>query len=200
MATDVSICNLALSHIGDSATVSSIDPPEGSAQASRCAQFYPMVRGNILEMHAWSFATRFVVGALLTSDDANWLYAYQVPSDSIKVWRVVCPSDREVGVDFDTGILSDGTKVVYTDQEDAQIQYTREITDTAKFSPLFSTAFSWHLASFLAGPVVGGESGRRESIKCQEIFTGWLSRAIDSDSNQKKTDFFDRDSQGIAAR
>ena len=33
MSSVVDICNIALSRLGDRATVTSIDPPEGSAQA-----------------------------------------------------------------------------------------------------------------------------------------------------------------------
>ena len=58
MASDVEICNLALSHLGDTATVASIDPPEGSAQAEHCARFYPIARDALLEKHDWSWATR----------------------------------------------------------------------------------------------------------------------------------------------
>ena len=36
MASDVQICNIALAHLGDTATVASINPPEGSAQAEHC--------------------------------------------------------------------------------------------------------------------------------------------------------------------
>ena len=57
MASEVDICNLALSHLGDTATIASLDPPEGSAQAEHCARFYPIARDSLLEMHAWGFAT-----------------------------------------------------------------------------------------------------------------------------------------------
>lgn len=58
MPSAVTICNLALAHLGDSATVSSIDPPEGSAQAEHCARFYPVALGLLLEAHPWNFATK----------------------------------------------------------------------------------------------------------------------------------------------
>ena len=58
MASEVDICNLALAHLGDSATVASINPPEGSAQAEMCQRFYPIARDSLLEMHNWGFATR----------------------------------------------------------------------------------------------------------------------------------------------
>ena len=76
MASDVGICNLALSRLGDAATVSSIDPPEGSTQADLCATFYPMARDSLLEMHAWAFATRRVDLSLLTAETDAWVYAY----------------------------------------------------------------------------------------------------------------------------
>ena len=44
MASEVEICNLALARLGDAATVVSIDPPEGSAQAEHCAMFYRPLR------------------------------------------------------------------------------------------------------------------------------------------------------------
>ena len=57
MASAVDICNLALSRIGDIASVQSIDPPEASAQAIHCARFYPVARDSMLERHPWGFAT-----------------------------------------------------------------------------------------------------------------------------------------------
>ena len=53
MASEIAICNLALSHLGDAANIASIDPPEGSAQAEHCATFYPIARDSLLEMHDW---------------------------------------------------------------------------------------------------------------------------------------------------
>lgn len=58
--SEVTICNLALSHLGDTATVVSIKPPDASVQAQLCARFYYVARNSLLEMHAWSFATRRV--------------------------------------------------------------------------------------------------------------------------------------------
>lgn len=90
MASDVDICNAALANLGDSATVSSIDPPEGSAQAERCAQFYPMARDQLLEMHDWSFATRRTILTQLDVTTPNqWAYAYAVPSDMLNAISVL---------------------------------------------------------------------------------------------------------------
>ena len=74
MASEVEICNLALARLGDAATVVSIDPPEGSAQAEHCAMFYPMARDTLLAQHPWGFAQRRVRPARLAA-------GYLLPDD-----------------------------------------------------------------------------------------------------------------------
>lgn len=92
MASEVDICNLALSRLGDDATVSSLDPPEGSAQAEHCATFYPIARDNLLEMHNWNFATRrIVLGETSLPTNAGWQYAYTVPSECLQLISVLPP-------------------------------------------------------------------------------------------------------------
>ena len=63
---------------------------------------------------------------------------------------------------FAVEINEDGDKVIYTDQEQATAKVTFLVTETARFSPLFTMALSWHLASMLAGPVLKGEAGAAE--------------------------------------
>ena len=65
MASVVDICNLALAHLGDDATISSIDPPEGSAQAEHCKRFYTSARDTLLQLHPWNFASKRIALAEL---------------------------------------------------------------------------------------------------------------------------------------
>lgn len=90
MSSDVDICNSALAMLGDDATVSSINPPEGSAQAEHCARFFPRARRQLLEMADWSFATRrFVLAQLAEAPPSTWQYVYAMPSDSINILGVL---------------------------------------------------------------------------------------------------------------
>jgi hypothetical protein len=201
MASEVDICNLALSHLGDDATVASIDPPEGSAQAEHCARFYPIARDTLLEMHSWNFATRRAALALLADDGAQWTFTYEQPADCLRVLAVMhvdAPSDLAVPAvnnpgrtfpipqDFvcETDIL--GRKIVYTEQEDAMARFIAFVTDTARFSPMFVTALSWKLAALLAGPVIKGDAGRAEAKRCEQMFAQWFTQAITSDANQRQ--------------
>ena len=58
MADVVSICNLALSYLGDSANMVAINAPEKSTQAELCSRLYPTAVSALLDMHDWSFATK----------------------------------------------------------------------------------------------------------------------------------------------
>ena len=89
MSSVVDLCNLALSRLGDSATVASIDPPEGSSQAEHCSRFYPIARDSLLEMHDWKFATRRAPLSELTVDSFNWAHAYAEPNGALRIISVL---------------------------------------------------------------------------------------------------------------
>lgn len=209
MPSVVDICNLALSHLGDSATVTSIDPPEGSAQAEHCARFYPLARDTLLEQHQWGFTTRRAALALLSSTAGpEWDYTYAVPNGMLNIIAVL-PSDatddfteapllawsqspvssgaRYVPQPFMLETLADGTQVVLTDQVNAWARYTVSITDPTKFSPLFVDCLSWLLASHLAGPILKGDAGVAAARTCFATYKQRLSDADESDSNQRQT-------------
>lgn len=190
MASEVSICNLALANLGDTATVASIDPPEGSAQAEHCAIFYPIARDALLEMHNWGFATKRAELAKLSLSPQGWLYAYSLPSDLVKVINVRLRGCYDsYGMKSPTPayaveVKSDGTKELLANDENLTIQYIYSVTDPNKFSPLFVSALAWHLASMLAGPLLKGDVGRAESKSCLQMMNLYLSQAKASDANQ----------------
>ena len=182
--TEVDICNLALSHLGDVANVESIDPPESSAQAEHCARYYPIARDELLEMHDWAFATRRATLALLASSPSTaWDYAYAAPVDmltAIAVQPAGADDDVSAGArpasqffsgpdmtgagmptprEFVTETAPDGTPVILTDTAQAVLRYKARVLDTAQFSPTFITALAASLASMLAGPIIKGETG-----------------------------------------
>lgn len=200
MASEIDLCNLALAHLGDAATVSSIDPPEGSAQAEHCARFYPIARDALLEMHTWGFATKRVQLAPVVNAWLEWDYAYAVPNNAVNLIAVMPPDSTDdytqsvpasaggtfVPKEFTTEILDNGTQVILTDQPDAVLRYTAIVTDPTTFSPLFIVALSWHLASFLAGPIIKGEAGAAESKRCAAMMQQYLSQAKSSDVGQRR--------------
>jgi len=87
MSSEITICNLALSHI----RVGSINAlTEASIQAQQCKLLYPILRDSVLENAPWQFATRIVSLAELTDVEVfNFAYAYQYPSDCLKIKRLI---------------------------------------------------------------------------------------------------------------
>lgn len=163
MASDVDICNLALGHLGDEATVSDIEPSDGSPQADHCARFYPVARNALLERHAWGFATKRVVLAEVDNELDSWGYAYALPSQCLKPLSVLNPESTDDNDTEDFIIETDvnGTEVLYTNVEEATLRYISLVTDTTKFTPLFTVALARLLASYLGGPIIKGETGMK---------------------------------------
>lgn len=190
MPSEVDICNLALSHLGDSATVASINPAEGSAQAEHCAIFYPQARDTLLEMHSWSFATRRASAALLDSSAYNYRYAYAVPNRCLRILSVHAPTAclDEPSMDFELEADENGSRILLTDMPDAVMRYTVALTDPTKFSPLFVDALAWLLASHLAGPLMKGDTGAAAARSCYATFRQQFSAAAVSDANQRQVD------------
>ncbi|SAL47458.1 gp11 [Caballeronia arvi] len=203
MASAVDICNLALGHLGDDATVSSISPPEGSSQAEHCQRFYPIARDLCLEAHEWGFATtRATLAALSNTPPPGFTYVYQLPSDCRNIVDLVDPNavsdfhcvdygqhwhgfDQEP-VPYELETLADGTQVIYTNLAGAQLRYIRGVTDTTKFSAQFVDALAWLLAAYLAGPVIKGDTGMQVGQAMMRAFIGSISQAKTSDANNRR--------------
>ncbi|MDR1351518.1 MAG: hypothetical protein LBJ59_12230 [Zoogloeaceae bacterium] len=186
MASAVDICNLALSRLGDTATVSSIDPPEGSVQAEHCARFYPVSRDSLLEAYDWKFSTRWGTIARLDLSHPGWRIVYAVPNDMIRVIAVLPPGavPGAASVNYAVETSAKGDLVILSNQDKASIHYTTRVTDTSKFSPLFVDALAWLLASNLAGPLIKGDAGAKMGQSCYQFAQATISQAKVSDANQ----------------
>lgn len=226
--SEVTICNLALAHLGDTATVASISPPDSSVQAQLCARFYYPARNALLEMASWGFATRRVALALLQEavdgssprvypdgSPATWRFMYALPNAVLNVLAVLPAntlSDYEMrfgggfgafppypegylplpGVaetvprPFATETQANGAQIILTDECDAVLRYTTLVSDTTKFSPLFTLALSHLLASMLAGPLIKGAAGIAASEGQLQTFNSVKAQATASDANQRK--------------
>lgn len=202
MASEVDICNLALSYLGDAATVTSINPPEGSAQAEHCARFYPIARDALLARHNWAFAMRRETLNLLSATNAQWAYVYARPNKLLKVIAIIPASsggDYNLYIETDTlgaapmdyapqefslEVLGSGTQVILCNIPNAVVRYTEQVTDPSRFSTLFVQALSWNLASMIAGPLLKGAAGASRAQSCYAMAQTILKEAKDVDSDQ----------------
>lgn len=152
--TDVQICNLALGHIGHTKFISALTDRTNEAQVLNT--FYEPARDVVLEDYPWPFATKYETLGLVTdftdeTDPHDWDYAYRYPSDCVYARRIVTSNGRSEPkpAPFKVGSDEDG-RLIYTNEEDAILEYTRLVDDPSLYPSKFAMALSWYLASLIA--------------------------------------------------
>lgn len=185
MASVSDICNMALSHIGSDATITSISPPDGSVEAGHCARFYSIARKEALESSKWTWSKTRAALAEVTNASLVWTYAYALPSDCLSPVRVLqaavvqelmfsnnhimTADDYQLFTERGSADFEVEDGVLYTHEPDAVLLYTRDVTDTTKFSTSFTVFVSYLLASFLAGPILKGMPGVQASGALRQV-------------------------------
>lgn len=189
--TDVDLANLALAHLGDDAVIAALDGSDSSAQAGHAARFLPIARSTLLELHAWKFAVQRVQPAL-RADQAStaWAYVYQEPAGLIRVLAVLPAGytrDSDglaAAVEFDTESDSAGNGLILTNTPNATIRGIFNVTNPARFTPLFTEALAWLLAAYIAGPLIKGDAGAGLAKDCYQSFLSMYAMASGSSANQ----------------
>ena len=180
MPSEVDICNLGLSHFGQSASIAAIDPPDGSVEAEHAARFYPIARDEILELHPWPFAGKRATMATLTNDRSDWAYRYAIPTGCLKP-RAVLPVGYGSSEDDGVAWEREGDSI-YADEAGATLVYTERITDPTRFSPLFVATLGFRLASYMAGPILKDPTGKTQAALLQRSLVE-LAKATTSAAN-----------------
>ena len=185
MATAVDICNLSLSLLGDPATVTSINPADGSPQAGHCARWYPLALRKVLESHDWSFATKRVKPPLLANFDLDayeWKYAYAVPSDCVRITRVSHEA-RGWQEDFEVELnAANNSRVLLTNVEDCVLTYVSYVSEASVLPIYFVQALTLLLASYLVGPLKRADTTSQSAQGLMQMYAAALSEAMTSDA------------------
>lgn len=180
--SDVDLCNMALSNLGISLGIQSLN--DQTAEGKACKFWYAKTRDQLLKYAPWNFA--FFNQALATDGSIvpnslfaypGWTYSYQYPNDCLQAIAVVTVYGQRLGTYYWSSYwgfpfpanyggfpkipfkvvqstASPGQKAILTDiPAPAYLLYIREVTDTSLFDPLFCDAFSWLLAAKVAGPL-----------------------------------------------
>lgn len=182
MATVVDICNIALSYLGDTGTVTSIDPPEGSPQADHCARFYPLALNKILMETAWAFATKRAKLNQLKEAPVGAAYAYGFPSDCLHIQRVFDASGRDLrSYHLER---SDYGMTILTEIPADWIKYTTSSVPAELFPSDFADALAHLLAAKLAGAAITGSTGASMAEEQLKIYTLMVKDAMQRDALQ----------------
>lgn len=164
------ICNMALSAIGQG-QIASME--EQSEPARQCRIYYDHLRQELLSAYRWGFAERSVKLAKLNAEVPGWKNVYAYPAACLII-NSVYPKDRERRKDdryreYTVTAVSDSTRAIATDMDDAWADYTADIETAETFSPDFSEALVRLLASALAIPLSGSQSMQQQQYQLMQV-------------------------------
>lgn len=204
MASEVEIYNLALSNIRGGSVNSLTEP---SLQRQVCSLKYPILRDRLLRELPWQFNRKIVALAELTTEVFNWAYAYQYPTDCLKIHRIIGAYEELPRADagvinrlIDTQVLPirdvrrqvsyevfnfSDNRVIGANESDLRIDYAAKVTDPNLFSDDFIMALSHLLASEIAIPIIGVDQGRQLRSDSLQMYNEYLESAMAADMNDE---------------
>ena len=191
-ASQVEIYNLALGNLGDK-TVSL--PNENSPQALALTRAWDSARRETLSANQWSFANVIESLAELANYTVppGWVYAYQFPAKSVRIWKVLNQYSIGVATDYSTGlsyptsntpaskvgedfrVVFDPTlnsKVILSNTPNAYAEYSYDVLDTTLYDPSFVSALSYRLAAAVAMTLTGDQ---KLASNMMTIFNNYFS-------------------------
>lgn len=146
-ASDEAIARLALDFIGNDTTIGTLST-DTSVAATVLQRWLTNVRTEMLQAHPWGWARKYATLAG-EADDPNddWGKSYTYPTDCTKPLAIVSgnrvPSTISPPIPFEVGLNSGGTaKLIFTDEDDAGLMYTKLVTDTTLYPEKFTTAMA----------------------------------------------------------
>jgi hypothetical protein len=181
-STDAGICNLALMKLGEKQFIDSLTQPTVSART--CNVVYETGRNAMLEAYPWTFATRHALLPLVEDHTVTpptirkaWAYIYDLPADCLvngqRYLDIGIPNMApEQMAPFD--IEDDATygPVLLTNEKNAELVYTRLVTEVGKMPALFQNALAWMLAYELTFAIPGKNALREGMVQGFEAAIG----------------------------
>ena len=173
--SEVVICNQALSLIG-AKRITSLD--DDINEAKLCKLNYEPVRDAVLSEHNWTFATRWeVLAKSANPPPGEFQNEYPLPTDALAVLFV--------GEDYnkpENWQLEDNA--IRTDSQSGKCQLLYRVTDTSKYSPMFTQALVARLAAELATPITNSRTLMENMFA---MYDQKMKRAAARDSQQGRS-------------
>ena len=171
MASEVSICNQAISWLG-ATPIASLD--DDTTEARLCKANYAQVRDAVLEEHDWTFAIgRFDLPKNAVGPTNGYGNGFQIPSSVLRVLDVNCGEDWRV----------EGQDIV-TNEAAVSIRAVVRVDDPNRFSSLFVQALAARLAADLAISITQSREMQKQHY---QIYLDKLAAAVANDGMQGKS-------------
>ena len=143
MASEVDICNIALSNLGERPITARNDQNQ---RARACDNRFDDVRDLVLRSHVWNCALK---REQLTSSATAPVWGYDVAYPKpAKMLRLISVKENEYPFKIE------GENIV-TNSTSLNILYIEQVTDTAKYDALLIQAIALRLATEIAQDITG---------------------------------------------
>lgn len=207
-ATQLSVCNMALSLCGQKAATSVASPTRPEEVA--CALWWDDCRQEVLRVHEWQFATTTATLSLTspTVTPPDYAYQYELPSGCLRPcelvlqqgistsWNVLLdsnvPQNPQVPPDF---LIRSGK--LLTNYPSAILRYVADITDPSLWDANFRTAFAYRLAAAINAVLTADP---QRSAALYQSYQQLIDRAASIDSTGWNITQPDRNNSIVAAR
>lgn len=189
--TSLQLANLALDLIGAN-YIAAMN--EASKEARACNRNYDICRKAVLRDHPWNFATKRAVldSADPTPPDFGYENRFALPDDFIRVHTLFYSDGSRV----DEGAYRLEGGFLLTDESELWLKYVYDVTDAAKFDPLFDEALSAKLAATICYLITASETRQAEM---EQMYRDKLQKAKFTDSAEDPSQQLDVD-EWIRAR
>ena len=212
MATNVDICNLAITQLGERGSITGINPPDGSDWAAQCSRYYPIALRRLFEEYDWSFSqTRARLNKLSSFDSElyGYRFAYGLPSDCVRVTRVskineidstnphMAEKPNNYEIQFSTTTQN---RILLTNVDEAFVQYTAYKDVPALFPTYFIEALVLGLSVYLVGPIKRSDPAATMAQNLRQAYEQSLSKAKTADAQNSVWQKFPYVASQIRAR
>jgi len=172
MASEVDICNIALSNLGEKPISARND---ANQRARACDNRFDDVRDLVLRSHIWNCALkRAQLTSSATAPTWGYDYAFPKPAEMLRLITVAENTDGDNSYSFKI----EGENIV-TDSSSLFILYIEKVTDTAKYDSLLVQAIALRLATEIAQDITGKTESKNSLMnKYREV----LSEARSADA------------------
>lgn len=190
------IANLALGYLGVTAQENDIDNSRTKA-AEILRLNFPLALRRTLEAHDWGFATGFKTLSLISEmPDSGYAYRYSQPSDCLTIRQLAVKGNLVKNFELYEDQKHDFIEVqsgsgfeIHTDIADAEVEYTKLLSEDSVFPTYFGEAVAAKLAMMIAPALVTNNFAKIQVVLERNISrTLSESMAIDLGRKPRKKD------------
>lgn len=187
MASNTEISNMAIGHCGVGKEIANLDT-ENSPEANICRRYFDDAMNSFQRDFPYAFATKRVTLGLVREDpNDDYQYEYTYPSDCQIAGNMVSGlrNDSRQSRPHYKIVRGASGKLIWTDCEDAILEYQIIESDAGRYRSDFVLGFSFFLASLIAPTLTKGDPFGLGD-KAERKWVLWESKARANDINENQ--------------